>query len=116
MIGIDILSSSEVVVDAIYPYRGVAIGVMFIIAILGIIGGVWLALKKDFYLFVPLGFSLGIVTGALTGYKIDMANKEEIYQTQYKVTISEEVNFVEFNEKYEIIDQEGKIYTIVEKE
>lgn len=34
----------------------------------------------------------------------------------YKVTISDEVNFVEFNNKYEIIDQEGLIYTIKEKE
>ncbi len=34
----------------------------------------------------------------------------------YKVTISDEVNFVEFNNKYEIIDKEGLIYTIKEKE
>ena len=36
--------------------------------------------------------------------------------TQYKVTISDEINFVEFNEKYEIINQDGKIYTIRERE
>ena len=35
--------------------------------------------------------------------------------TRYKVSISEEVNFVEFNEKYEIISQDGKIYTIKER-
>ena len=34
----------------------------------------------------------------------------------YKVTISDEVNFVEFNNKYEVIDQDGLIYTIKEKE
>lgn len=34
----------------------------------------------------------------------------------YKVTISDKVNFVEFNNKYEIIDQDGLIYTIKEKE
>ena len=34
----------------------------------------------------------------------------------YKVTISDEVNFAEFNNKYEIIDQDGLIYTIKEKE
>lgn len=34
----------------------------------------------------------------------------------YKVTISDEVNFVEFDNKYEIIDQDGLIYTISEKE
>ena len=35
---------------------------------------------------------------------------------EYKVTISDEVNLVEFNEKYQIINQEGLIYTIREKE
>lgn len=34
----------------------------------------------------------------------------------YKVTISDEVNFVEFDNKYEMIDQDGLIYTIKEKE
>ena len=36
--------------------------------------------------------------------------------TEYKVTISNEVKLKEFNEKYEIIDQDGEIYTIVEKD
>jgi hypothetical protein len=36
--------------------------------------------------------------------------------TQYEVTISEEVNLIEFNEKYEIIDQRGDIYVIQERE
>jgi hypothetical protein len=35
---------------------------------------------------------------------------------QYKVTISDSVSMVEFNEKYDVIEVEGKIYTIREKE
>lgn len=35
---------------------------------------------------------------------------------QYQVTIDDSVSMVEFNEKYEVIDVEGKIWTIVEKE
>ena len=35
---------------------------------------------------------------------------------EYKVTVSEEVNFIEFTDKYEILDQEGKIYTVRERE
>lgn len=34
---------------------------------------------------------------------------------EYKVTIDNEVSFKEFNERYEIINQEGEIYTIIEK-
>lgn len=35
---------------------------------------------------------------------------------QYQVTISDNVSMVEFNERYEVIKVQGKIYTIVEKE
>ena len=35
---------------------------------------------------------------------------------QYQVTISDDVSMTEFNEKYEVIKVEGKIYTIREKE
>ena len=35
---------------------------------------------------------------------------------QYQVTISDSVSMVEFNEKYDVIKVEGKIYTIREKE
>lgn len=35
---------------------------------------------------------------------------------QYQVTISDSVSMVEFNEKYEVISVEGKIYTIREKD
>lgn len=115
MIGVDILSSSEVVVNTMYPCRGFAIGVLFTIVVLGIFGGALLALKTKSDLFILFGMVIGLVIGAPIGYKIDMVNKEDIYQTRYKATISEEVNFVEFNEKYEIIDQEGKIYTIIER-
>lgn len=34
----------------------------------------------------------------------------------YKVIIEDSVNFNEFNEKYEIIEQDGKIYTVKERE
>ena len=35
--------------------------------------------------------------------------------TTYKVTIDDSVSFTEFTDKYEIKDQEGKIYTVYEK-
>ena len=44
------------------------------------------------------------------------SNKEEISHYEYKVLIDESVSLVEFNEKYEIIGQEGSIYTIIERE
>lgn len=35
--------------------------------------------------------------------------------TEYKVTIDDSVKYVEFTEKYEVIDQEGEIYTVRER-
>lgn len=37
-------------------------------------------------------------------------------KTQYKVTISDNVSFKEFNEKYEVIKQEGDIFTVEMRE
>ena len=36
--------------------------------------------------------------------------------TYYQVTIDDSVSMVEFNEKYDIVNIEGKIYTIKERE
>lgn len=40
---------------------------------------------------------------------------ETKYQTRYAVTISDDVNFNELHSRYEVVKQEGLIYTIVEK-
>lgn len=36
--------------------------------------------------------------------------------TYYEVSITDDMNFKEFNSKYEIVKQRGEIYTIIEKE
>lgn len=36
--------------------------------------------------------------------------------TKYEVTISDEVSFKDFEEHYEIVDKNGDIYTIIEKD
>jgi hypothetical protein len=37
-------------------------------------------------------------------------------ETRYQVLISDEVNFKEFNERYEVVSQDGLIYTVRERE
>lgn len=59
---------------------------------------------------------LGASVGAMIGAMIMTFNKKPVaYENHYKVTISDEVNFIEFNNKYEVIDQDGLIYTIRER-
>ena len=50
--------------------------------------------------------------GGLVGAAYDIPVE---YETQYKVTIADEVLMNDFLEKYEIKNQEGKIYTVVER-
>ena len=45
-----------------------------------------------------------------------IANKNSINHIEYKVTIDDSVSMNEFLDKYEILDQEGKIYTVKERE
>ena len=56
--------------------------------------------------------ALGSLFGGLVGRAVGEPTE---FETQYKVIISDEVQMNEFLEKYEIVDQEGKIYTIREK-
>ena len=66
--------------------------------------------------FVPLVFAiiftLLFMVGSIYGFTHLPENK---YQTRYDVTIDDTVNFNEFTSKYEVVKQEGLIYTIVEK-
>ena len=59
--------------------------------------------------FIAGGALFGTLVGRTTGDPIE-------YETQYKVVIDDSVSMNEFIEKYEIIDQEGKIYTVREKD
>lgn len=43
-------------------------------------------------------------------------NENNIHHIEYKVVIDDSVSMAEFMDKYEIIDQEGKIYTVKERE
>lgn len=94
-----------------------ALIVIFILScIIGVVLGVCCADDE----FGPIsGVLLGCVTGLLLGAFVGAASSTPIVQKteiQYKVTLSDEVSLNDFLERYEILEQEGKIYTIVEKE
>lgn len=75
--------------------------------------GVWYATYTDnVFLGIFFGFLVGfIVFAAIVGIS---AEYTEFINT-YKVTISDEIKLNEFYERYEILGQEGKIFTIKEK-
>lgn len=49
-------------------------------------------------------------------FGVGFLRKETVEVPTYQVLINEKVSMTEFNEKYEIIKQEGLIYTIREKD
>jgi hypothetical protein len=57
---------------------------------------------------------LAVIAFVLVNVCISEAIKPS--RTLYKVTIDESVSMVEFYERYEILDQDGLIFTITEKE
>ena len=62
-----------------------------------------------------VGALLGIILGIFIYAIIFEAILPKKY-IKYKVTISESVSMTEFNERYQIMDIDGKIYTIRERE
>jgi hypothetical protein len=56
------------------------------------------------------GFLLGLLFTDASGHETDT-----IDHIEYKVIVADDVNFADFMNKYEILDQEDKIYTVKEK-
>ena len=70
--------------------------------------------RKDAFVpsFIVSIFTLLGIFVSIHGFTHLLENK---YQTRYEVIVNNDVNFNEFNSKYEVIEQNGLIYTIVEK-
>lgn len=61
---------------------------------------------------IVMGLLVGIFAGVFVGVADGIPTH---YVPTYKVVISDEVSMNEFTERYEILEQEGKIYTIKER-
>ena len=112
MEGITILNQTlheGAIIDPLFMIGLILIGAALF---LGIVGGLMSSCKIKIIPYIFLGvaltfFAVGMAIGAF-------GPREQI--TRYQVLIDESVSFVEFNERYEIISQDGTIYTIQERE
>lgn len=116
MTGIEVLTEQEVVAKYIFNWSAfwIAFGIIFGIALFV---RIIISLGFDDWSNLICGIIVGIMFGLFFGGLIGnvMFHTPVAYETQYKVTVSDEVPMNEFLEKYEIIDQEGKILTVVER-
>lgn len=107
MNGVEILSTT-----AITTWYGWTFGVAFFITVA--VCFIVSFLTKE----IGAGIGAGIIAFLLCAIFFGTSGVGE-YETgeyEYKVTIDDSVSMNEFYEKYEILDQEGKIYTVKERE
>ena len=110
MQGIEFLTSTQVVTNYTFNTTAFWITALIIIGISVLIGICEMETFLPYSIFgVICGFFLGVVIGGV------VLSEPNDYETQYKVTISDEISMNEFLEQYEIVEQEGKLITIREK-
>lgn len=117
MSGVEILATEEVAIAwESWNWEGFLL-VVIIAFFVAVIAGVLAGVSDDWKLGVAVFLIVFIAGGALFGTLVGRTTGEPTeYETQYKVIIDDSVSMNEFTEKYEIIDQDGKIYTVREKE
>lgn len=109
MTGVEILSTAEVAVVFGFCWVGfiwlIIAGIVY--GFLTVFAGDNLPLAVFVFMFVlAIAFIIGFVG----------EGEPTAYETQYKVTVSDEVSMNEFLARYEIIDQEGKVYTVRQRD
>lgn len=95
------------------------VAMLGVIAIIGIIVFSILFSKSNKGISLLINFiclAICLIT-ALTLGVVDNSTDcfQEYSHTEYKITIDDSVSMNEFLDKYEILDQEGKIYTVKER-
>ena len=117
MNGVEILFTEQVVSESAFNTTAFLTALVASLVILTLIGIVGYKCGFDDWTIIPFCIVVGIVVGLFIGFVLGRAfETPTAYETHYKVTIDDSVSMNEFNEKYEILDQEGKIYTVKERE
>ena len=115
MTGVEILASEEAVVG--FAFNWLAFWIVLAIPVIG--GGIFsivsVIIGTHEWQLIPSMIVLCSLLGGLIGSMVGMGMRQPVeYETRYKITISDEVRMTDFLEKYEIVESEGKIYTVRE--
>ena len=106
--------------NPLYVILGILFGVLAAMLVFAIINEVGLSLDLDITNNInSMGklLILLVIIGGMTGGLIGeiLSKRVSIGDTTYDVLIGDNVSFNEFNKRYEIISQNGNIYTVKEK-
>ena len=111
MTGVEILSLATIYETILPVWCGVLALVLMVASCIGV--GIFASYSKmglTITSCVLVVVSIVVITLTLA------SNHNNINYIEYKVTIDDSVSMNEFLGKYEILDQEGKIYTVKERE
>lgn len=109
MEGVEILAIGEMGINECFNWSVAIFGGLSIGIIAGLLMG---AAENDFELSLFIAPFVSLFAGAILGFGCP------VYQDMiptYKVTVSNEVSMNEFMNKYEVLSQDGKIYTVKER-
>ena len=115
MNGVEILNQTNIYCEE------VNFGIFWLTLGFGLFAGLILAIlewRDGFIASGILDIIIGLICGAffgIIGCAVSIDTTDKLSHVEYKVIVSDEVNFTDFMEKYEIIDQEGQIYTVKER-
>ena len=117
MTGIEILNETQVVAESAFGWTAFWIAGSIIFGIFIIIG-IILSITEgpdlvSWIAVISAGIILGLIFGFIWGMGCETPTK---YETHYQVIIDDSVSMNDFLDKYEIIDTEGKILTIRERD
>lgn len=109
MTGVEILAIGEMGINECFNWPVAIFGGLAV----GIIASLLLgAAENDFELSLCIAPFASLFAGAILGFGCPAY--QDMIPT-YKVTISDEVSMNDFMNKYEILNQDGKIYTVKER-
>ena len=111
MSGVEILSS-EAIYNTILPEGCIALG--FFLGMAFVVAAMFTF--ADGHNILGCICSVMIIVSIIVAFLGGIKSKTDISYIEYKVTIDDSVSITEFMDKYEILDQDGKIYIVKERE
>lgn len=114
MTGVEILATQEIIISYTFNWEMYLTIVLISTVISTALFGMMAFELCGFWSFLN-AFICSIIVSGFIGLFPALFTLPDEYETHYKVTISDEVSMNDFLERYEIIDQEGKIYTVRER-
>lgn len=115
MNGVEILNQYQVAGDLVCNNEAAIIAFFLCCGVLTFAGIITSIYEQELFYAVMgslIGLCFGIIVSIIVGAAAAQPGELETY---CQVTIDDSVSFNEFQQKYEIIKQEGQIYTVKEK-